>query len=99
MNAQATGYIDVSKLKPPYKRTLRNDIKATLARFGRQQFFSKHVFWVLLKDDHYKICDPDSLYSSIRPEILKLVTEGLVVVVKRGRPGKPNVYRNKNHEE
>lgn len=88
-------YINVSQIKPPPKRTLRADIKTTIGRFGRQQFRANHVFWVLLEDQHYKNKNRHSLYASVRPEIKRLVDDGMVEVVTRGRtaPGHGNVYR------
>lgn len=88
-----SGYIDVSQIKPPPKRTLRNDITVIISKFGKQRFFAKHVLWVLLEEEHYKARSRSGLYASIRRDVLNFVDEGLLEIVSRGKPGTCNVYR------
>ena len=94
MDILPEGYIDISTLEPPPRKTLRADIKAIVARFGKQEFFAKHIMWALREEEHYLEKDPDTVYASVRPEILKLARDGKIEIVSRGKPGTCNVYRN-----
>lgn len=87
-------YIDIDTLKRPPKKTLRGDVSEIVARFGRQEFFAKHVVLALRKEMHYRIKNRTSLYSGVRKEVWCLAEEGRIELVSRGTPGKASVYRN-----
>ena len=99
MDIVPEGYIDVSALLPPPRKTLKADIEAILKRFGKQRFCSKHVHWALREEEYYRKRDQHSLYCSVRTRMVKLAKLGDIEIVSRGKPGVSSVYRNRNIEE
>lgn len=88
-------FIDVSAIKIGSSTKVRNRVLACVKRFYEQDYTIDHVLGVLTSDPiHGRIPVKDT----IRHELHRMEKNSVIVLVKRGKSGKPNVYRNRSDE-
>lgn len=97
MTTRPADYIDLSKLQPPPKPTLRDGVANVARRFYDQEFTGKELAYVMSGMPRWSHYPPSALYSTIRHALCQLAEDGQLEIVSKGGPGRPNIYRNKEH--
>jgi len=99
MTQRPADYIDLAEFQPEAKKTFRQAVVETCRRLYDQEFTGKDMARVMISDRRWQHLGPTRLYNNVRGELTRLAREGELVIVRKGGPGKPNIYRNPQEGE